>query len=185
MAFHHVALATADAEATVRFYTEAMGFRLVKTVVGPVLETGGRARHFFFDTGGGELMAFWDLAESGLPEGWRADVSTGMGLPIWVNHLAFDAPTLDDLGAARERWQRHGHDVTEIDHGFCASVYAVDPNGILVEFCCTTRDFTDEEIADAPRRLTEAEPALDPEPVVRFHKAVAAARATEPAPASV
>src|SRR2546421_509771 len=33
MAFHHVALATRDLEATHRFYTEAMGFELVKAVV--------------------------------------------------------------------------------------------------------------------------------------------------------
>ena len=26
----------------------------------------------------------------------------------------------------------------EIDHGWCRSVYLVDPNGIMVEFCVTT-----------------------------------------------
>ena len=35
MAFHHVALATRDTAATHRFYTEVMGFELVKVVVGP------------------------------------------------------------------------------------------------------------------------------------------------------
>ena len=34
MAYHHVALATRDLAATHRFYTEAMGFELVKAVVG-------------------------------------------------------------------------------------------------------------------------------------------------------
>ena len=27
----------------------------------------------------------------------------------------------------------------EIDHGWCRSVYTVDPNGIMVEFCVTTK----------------------------------------------
>ncbi len=26
----------------------------------------------------------------------------------------------------------------EIDHGWCKSLYLVDPNGIMVEFCVTT-----------------------------------------------
>jgi hypothetical protein len=26
----------------------------------------------------------------------------------------------------------------EIDHGWCRSLYTVDPNGIMVEFCVTT-----------------------------------------------
>ena len=47
MGYHHVALATAKLEATHRFYTEAMGFELVKTVVGPTPE-GGWAKHVFY-----------------------------------------------------------------------------------------------------------------------------------------
>ena len=38
-------------DATHRFYTEAMGFELVKTVVAPTPE-GGWAKHVFYDTGG-------------------------------------------------------------------------------------------------------------------------------------
>jgi hypothetical protein len=37
----------------------------------------------------------------------------------------------------------------EIDHGFCRSVYTIDPNHILVEFCCTTRAFSAAEVAGA------------------------------------
>ena len=36
MGFHHVALATKDLAATHKFYTEVMGFSLVKTIIGPV-----------------------------------------------------------------------------------------------------------------------------------------------------
>ena len=50
-------------------------------------------------------------------------------------------------------------------------IYTDDPNGILVEFCCTTRAFDDDDRAEAQRRLLEAKPALDPEPKVVFHAA--------------
>ena len=37
MAFHHVAIATRDLAATHRFYTEAMGFRLVHVEAGAIV----------------------------------------------------------------------------------------------------------------------------------------------------
>src|SRR6266403_361614 len=58
--FHHTAFATREPAATHAFYTEAMGFELVKVEVAPTPK-GGWAKHFFYDTGGGELMASWDL----------------------------------------------------------------------------------------------------------------------------
>ena len=57
MPFHHLALATRDMPAIHKFYSKAMGFDLVKVERGPTPE-GGFAKHFFFDTGAGELMAF-------------------------------------------------------------------------------------------------------------------------------
>src|SRR3989304_199703 len=102
MAFHHLALATRDARATHVFYTEAMGFELVKTVVGRP-PAGGWAKHFFYETGGGELMAFWELHDESLPEDYPVALSTGIGLPEWVNHVAFWASDLADLERRRER----------------------------------------------------------------------------------
>jgi catechol 2,3-dioxygenase-like lactoylglutathione lyase family enzyme len=145
MAFHHVALATRDMEATHRFYTDVMGFRLAKVVAAPTPE-GGWAKHAFYETAeeGGAMIAFWDLHVESLRD-FPTDLNKSIGLPGWVNHLAFDAPGLDDLAAHCRRWQEHGHTVLELDHGFCRSIYTTDPNGITVEFCCTTRPFTAEE----------------------------------------
>ena len=60
MGFHHVALATRDAAATHRFYTEVMGFELVKVVAGPTPNAGatqnagdGFSKHFFYATSTG------------------------------------------------------------------------------------------------------------------------------------
>lgn len=167
MAFHHVALAVRDLGETHRFYTEAMGFELAKVVVGPT-EEGGWAKHVFYDTGGDGLIAFWELHDDAIPQ-FDPAISTGLGLPIWVNHVAFDA-TLDDLEPRRERWLDTGYDVMELNHGFCISIYTVDPNGVLVEWCADTRPLDANDRAEGLRLLEDPHPAQEamPEPV--FYK---------------
>ena len=172
MGFHHVAMATNDLEATHRFYTEAMGFELVKAVAAPTGAPGGAwAKHLFYDTGGNGLLAFWDLHDEALG-GFNPAISTGLGLPEWVNHIAFDSPDLDDLEARCTRWQEYGITVVELDHGWCRSIYATDPNGILVEFCCTTAAFTDADTAEAGQILGSARPDLEAMPEAVFHLAL-------------
>src|SRR5688500_15040893 len=139
MGFHHVAIAAKDLAATHDFYTEAMGFELVKAVVAPTDAPGGWAKHLFYETGGNGLIAFWELHDDRVGEAWSPAISTGLGLPIWVNHLAFDAADLDDIAARRERWLDRGIDVMEVDHGFCVSIYTTDPNGTTVEWWPYTR----------------------------------------------
>ena len=172
MAFHHTALATRDLPATHRFYTEAMGFTLAKVVIGPTEQPGGWARHVFYDTGGdGGLMAFWELNDDTLGD-YPTAISTGVGLPPWVNHLAF-AANVDDLAAKRDRWLDCGIDVVEVDHGFCRSIYATDPNGILVEWCADTRPLNDDDRRAAEELLFHPNPPLDPEPAITMHAAAA------------
>lgn len=173
MAFHHVALATHDAAATHRFYTEVMGFRLVKVVATPTPTAPGGSptgfsKHFFYatdDSPNGEtgMMAFWEIRDPSIGSDWSANLNSGIGLPVWVNHIAFDAPTLDDLHRHRDRWRRHGHTVAEVDHEFCRSIYITDPSGNMVEFCHTVRPFTDAERARADSIVSESSPSLDDE----------------------
>lgn len=169
--FHHVALATRDLARTVDFCTEVMGFRLVKVIVAPTPE-GGWAKHAFLDTGAGsrQLMAFWDLHDETIGTDFPTDLNKSLGLPEWVNHIAFDAATIDDLENAKERWRAHGITVAQIDHGFCRSIYATDPNGILVEFCCTTRDFSTDEMTAAQRLIADPSPELEPMPDVEIFR---------------
>jgi catechol 2,3-dioxygenase-like lactoylglutathione lyase family enzyme len=169
MAFHHVALATRDAAATHAFYTDIMGFTLVKAIAAGTNDHGGWAKHLFYDTGGNGLIAFWDLHDGDIPQTWSPAISTGLGLPEWVNHIAFDAPDLDALEARKQHWLDAGLFVVEIDHGWCTSIYTTDPNGVLVEFCTTTAAFTDADTRDAHRVLAEGAPALEPAPSPRFH----------------
>jgi hypothetical protein len=41
-----------------------------------------------------------------------------------------------------------------VDHGWCTSVYASDPNGTMVEWCITTAEFTEEDRAAALAAVT-------------------------------
>jgi catechol 2,3-dioxygenase-like lactoylglutathione lyase family enzyme len=169
MAYHHVALATRDLAATHRFYTEAMGFTLVKAVVGPTDAPGGWAKHVFYDTGGDGLIAFWDLHDERFTS-FDPRISEGLGLPTWVNHIAFNATDEAVLEAQREHWLDMGIDVVEIDHGFCRSIYTNDPNGILVEWCTDTRALNDEDRAAALRAVESDEPELEQMPEPQFHQ---------------
>ena len=130
MGYHHVALATRDLDATHRFYTEAMGFTLVKAV--------GRADRRARRLGQARLLRHrrqrpdrrsGTCTTSASPT-FDPRISEGLGLPIWVNHIAFDAPTSRTSRRRREHWLDLGIDVVEVDHGFCVSIYATDPNGI-------------------------------------------------------
>ena len=170
MAFHHVAIATKDTKANHEFYENAMGFELVKIVALPNPESGW-SKHFFYDTGDGELIAFWELHDPSIDPDFSPAIATGLGLPVWTNHIAFAATDVDDLGARRNRWLEHGHDVMEADHHWCRSVYTQDPNGILVEFSVNTREFDEADREDARARLWDPNPSFDEKAVIEFHRA--------------
>lgn len=136
MGFHHVAYACRDVEATRHFYEDLLGFPLVHTEVDKVKK--GRFRHVFFDLGDGSSIAFFDIEGVGEKPDWRADISTGNGLPVWVNHVAFDA-TAERQDEVRARMAEAGIEpMMEVDHGWCHSLYFTDPNGIMVELCRNT-----------------------------------------------
>ncbi len=159
MGIHHMALATKDLAATHRFYTEQMDFTLVNVERLATPGSTGWAKHAFYDAGDGSMVAFWELHDPTIPDTWSPAISEGMGLPAWVNHLAFAARGHDELVARREKWVAAGQIVAEVDHGWCESVYTQDPNRILVEFCWTKRDFTADDIAAANAALVDPTPA--------------------------
>lgn len=164
MPFHHVAISTRDLAATHEFYTEAMGFTLARVDAVPTPESAygdgdGWAKHAFFDTGGGQCLAVWEYHDDEhLPTDFNSSLSGSMGLPPWTNHLAFDAPSLDVLETNRDRWIARGLPVVQVDHGWCVSIYAEDPNGNTVEFCCTTGEL---HTAGAEAILRDPAPRLE------------------------
>lgn len=144
MAYHHLALVTRDIKATDRFYREVMGFDLRKVEIGPTPQ-GGWAKHFFYEIEPDKFIAFWELHGEPYQNLGETGISKAMGLPEWVNHISFYSPTLDHLREKRNMWLAGGHDVMEIDHNWCTSIYTMDPNGTMVEYCVTTGVFTQED----------------------------------------
>jgi catechol 2,3-dioxygenase-like lactoylglutathione lyase family enzyme len=164
---NHLALVCRDMEETVKFYTEVLEMPLVKTVALP-----GGGQHFFFDCGGDTLLAFfwWENAPPAAPGiGHVEDFpSKPMSAIASMNHVAFDLDE-DQLEASIERLKANGvpvlpvvvnHDDSErgvaekLHPGvFVRSVYFRDPNGIMLEYACLTRELgKPEDVRHTPAR---------------------------------
>lgn len=156
---HHVALVSSDMARTVDFYTNVLGMPLVKT-----LELPGGGQHFFFDCGNGDCLAFFWYPDSPGPAEGVASADARIRSAVGsMNHLAitvaadrFDdyVQRLADLGLDTFVLNHDDSESTiaeELHDGvFVRSVYFRDPDGILLEFACWTRDFDDADIQDAP-----------------------------------
>jgi catechol 2,3-dioxygenase-like lactoylglutathione lyase family enzyme len=166
MPFHHVAVAVKNARRSHVFYSQAMGFKLVK-VVKRLREGGGWSKHIFYDTGDGHLFAIWDLKGmegKGLDDAsWIGGMSTGANLPTWANHLAFDCKDLAGLEVAKQRWLDHGYHVSELVHDFIHSIYTMDPDGTLVEFTFKTRPLDQADFDEAQTLIDDDTPATETE----------------------
>jgi catechol 2,3-dioxygenase-like lactoylglutathione lyase family enzyme len=115
---HHVALISNDVERTVRFYQDLLEFPL--TDVFENRDYRG-STHFFFDIGGGNQLAFFDLP--GLDLGDYAEVLGGL------HHLAISVePT---------RWAhlKAKLDVAGVPYAHIdgSSIYFRDPDGARLE----------------------------------------------------
>lgn len=159
---HHVAYVTRDPEATYDFYTNKLGMKLLRTE--NHRQGDGYFRHFFFDMGGGECLAFFVVSDVGEEPDYRTAISSGNGLPVWVNHLAFALDSLEELEVMKARLRRRGVErMHEIDHGWATSLYLVDPNGIMVEFCVTTDAALFAQTEEEALRLLRLPPEEIPE----------------------
>lgn len=173
---NHLALVCRDMAETVKFYTEVLGMPLVKTVA---LPDGGQ--HFFFDCGGGSMLAFfwWPDVVEGAPgvasvEHFPSKPKTAVGS---MNHVAFsvDEAVLEDY---RLKLEAVGvptfpmvlnHDDSEMGVAakvhpgvFVRSVYFTDPNGIMLEFAAFTRALTPEDVRHAPASRAPETATMEP-----------------------
>lgn len=144
---HHGAYITNDMDATVKFYTGILNMPLVVTLAlpspdpfgGEIQQWGdlGGTRHYFFDCGGGDRIAFFSWNES------FGSYNPEQGV---FHHLAFNVATEAELEAAKRKLEAHGIGVSKvIDHFFCKSIYFKDPNGIHLEFATSTLPMTVEQ----------------------------------------
>jgi glyoxylase I family protein len=139
--FSHIGLSTHDLDATREFYENVLGFKAVRCDVIKVKE-GGRIRHVFFDTGRDQLIAFMEArGVPGVPEGYDAGITRGLGVPSAFYHFAFEAGSEAGLLEKRNELIAKGVDVTDVvDHDWARSIYFKDPNGLQLEYCYFSRN---------------------------------------------
>ena len=164
MGYHHLALAARDIKAIHAFYEGILGFELVKVEIGPSPD-GGWAKHFFYRMeDDSKFIAFWEMHDMPGTEGFETNLSKAAGVPDHINHISFDVKDMADLERRKQQWLDAGHDVMEIDHNWCHSIYTKDPNDNLVEFCLTTGSFTIEDREAALAALDEMAPQFSRPP---------------------
>ena len=141
---HHHAHVVADQERTRHFYEDVLGLPLVATWCEKE-NVRGKDRtycHTFFALADGSALAFFQFADTADYEELYAATAASL------NHvaLAVDAGT---QAAIEGRLTEAGLTYRAIDHGYCRSVYVVDPDKLTVEFTC---DPVDVDAINAKRR---------------------------------
>ena len=166
---NHLALVCSDMDRTVEFYSGVLGMPLVKTIDLPF----DMGKHFFFDCGGGDCLAFFwfpnapDPAPGIAAPKARPDQGELTSAVGSMNHVAFAVPP-ERIEQYRTRLLELGIDCTEIanhddsEYGiseqlhegvFVRSLYFQDPDGILLEFACWTRQLDESDVSyRAPSR---------------------------------
>jgi lactoylglutathione lyase len=88
--------------------------------------------HIFLDAGGGNVLAFFELPNS--PAMGRDD-----NTPAWVQHIALEVDSMDELLATKARLQAADIEVIgPTDHTLFHSIYFFDPNGHRLELAVNT-----------------------------------------------
>ena len=163
--YSHVGLSTLDLDRTRAFYEGILGFKAVRCDVMKVKE-GGQIRHVFFDTGGGQLIAFMEpRGVAGIPLEYDAGINRGLGVPDAFYHFAFEVESEAALEAKRAELIAKGVAVSPVvDHEWMKSIYLKDPNNIMLEFACQTRTLGDDDARMQERftiSLRERSPVTD------------------------
>ena len=148
---HHVAYRCRDAKETVEFYQKHLGMDFVLAIAEdkvPSTRAPDPYMHVFLDAGQGNVLAFFELPNS--PPMGRDEAT-----PEWVQHIAFELASVEDLLSAKERLEDAGFDVLgPTSHGIFESIYFFDPSGHRIELAANTG--TDEQMAS----LHEVAPAM-------------------------
>ena len=157
---NHLALVTPNMDETVRFYHGVLGARLVAHLAAP-----GAFRHYFFDFGPEQTVAFFEYANAPIQPFTKPAGVPDPRAPQF-DHLSFNVPDEEALHQLRDRLKSHGCEVTDVvDHGFIHSIYFNDPHGIALEASWWLTDPTGRPSDYADEGLFS-----DPDPVAAVHE---------------
>lgn len=147
---HHNAYVTRDMEATRHFYEDLIGMPLVATWC-EADELFGKERvycHCFFGLSDGSALAFFQFAN---PEDQK--LFGPQMPPSPFHHIAVNVDGKTQA-AIEERFKKAGikePNFYVLEHGYCRSIYATDPNGMILEL---TVDNPEAATGAAERRAT-------------------------------
>lgn len=145
---HHTAYVSKNLEATRQFYEDVIGLPLMAAWCESD-ELFGAERtycHLFFGLGDGSALAFFQFAR---PEDQALFGPKMPDTPFHHVALKVDA---DVQKGIEQRLRAAGFmepKMYVLEHGYCRSLYAVDPDGMIVEF---TVDHPEVEQINAKRR---------------------------------
>ncbi len=124
---NHLAMATGDMDATIRFWRDLLGMRLIAGLGRPGY------RHYFFEITPHDMIAFFEWPDvQPLPE---KDHGVPVQGPFAFDHIAFEVASDEDLWSLKRSFEAAAIWVSEVmDHGFIHSIYTFDPNQIPIEF---------------------------------------------------
>ena len=130
---HHTAYVVKDLEATRHFYEDILGFPLVATWCEQE-ELFGAVRTYclcFFGLGDGSALAFFSFADPADQAEFGPDLASSPFRHVALNVDASAQAELERRIAAAGIAEPQTY---VLEHGYCRSVYVVDPDGMIVEF---------------------------------------------------
>ena len=126
---HHVAYRCKDALETVKWYEKYMGMTYQLAFAEnrvPSTQEPDPYMHVFLDCGNGNVLAFFELPT-------KPDMGRDENTPAWVQHIAFEVESMDELLAAKAKLEADGIEVVgPTDHTMFESIYFFDPNGQML-----------------------------------------------------
>jgi glyoxylase I family protein len=147
---HHTAYVTKDLERTRAFYEDLIGLPLLATWCesDPLFGAERTYCHVFFGLADGGALAFFQFVK---PE--DGELFGPKMPPTPFHHIALKVDAATQAGIER-RLKAAGYvepQMYVLEHGYCRSLYAEDPNGMIVEF---TLDHPQVDEINAQRRKT-------------------------------
>ena len=154
---NHLAMVTGDMDATIRFWRDLLGMRLVVGLGHPGY------RHYFFEIAENDMIAFFEWPGAQAIE--EKDHGFPVRGPVAFDHISFGVASEADLWEIKDKLEAADIWCSEVvDHGFIHSIYAFDPNNIPIEFSAAVPGV---DIRKTPV-MTDTEPSAEavkgPEP---------------------
>jgi len=156
---NHLAMVTGNMDATVRFWRDLLGMRLVAGLGHPGY------RHYFLEISENDMIAFFEW-----PDVEQLD-ERDHGFPVkgkvGFDHISFGVESDEDLWEVKDKLEAADFWCSEVvDHGFIHSVYAFDPNNIPIEFSAPVQgvDLRETPIMVDTAPSNEARKGVEPQP---------------------